>query len=364
MTRRYLGLDIGAERVKVAEVILSGQAVTAGGCWERDHHKDPTAALDKLLTEIGWDDVAGAAVTGRLAGLLRLERVPLKAAAAEGLPLLHGEAAGFTVVSIGSHGFAVVELHPGGVTRVRENSRCSQGTGNFLRQLVERFGLTLAEADALCDAVDDPAPLSGRCPVILKTDMTHLANRGEQRARILAGLYDAVCENVQALVKPTPGMKRLLLIGGVCRSERIRRHFARAAERLGMQLVAGNPERDLFLEAFGAAVVAARRQVAAPELAQLFAKTESVDLEKIPSLTEALGMVRRMPAPQLAVAPAAAVILGLDIGSTGSKALAFDLEQQQPVWERLYLHPGRPGERRPATGGSACATRPPQRHAV
>ena len=32
--------------------------------------------------------------------------------------------------------------------------------------------------------------------------MTHLANKGEDRARILAGLFDAVCENVQVLVKP------------------------------------------------------------------------------------------------------------------------------------------------------------------
>ena len=28
------------------------------------------------------------------------------------------------------------------------------------------------------DPVEDAAPLSGRCPVILKTDMTHLANKG------------------------------------------------------------------------------------------------------------------------------------------------------------------------------------------
>ena len=59
----------------------------------------------------------------------------------------------------------------------------------------------------------DPAPLSGRCPVILKTDMTHLANKGEDRGRILAGLFDAVCENVLVLLKPGLSPGRVLLAG-------------------------------------------------------------------------------------------------------------------------------------------------------
>jgi activator of 2-hydroxyglutaryl-CoA dehydratase len=96
----------------------------------------------------------------------------------------------------------VLEIRPGGIEVFRENSRCSQGTGNFLRQLVERFELTVETASELCADVADPAPLSGRCPVILKTDMPHLANMGVERARIVAGLFDAVCENVQVLVKP------------------------------------------------------------------------------------------------------------------------------------------------------------------
>ena len=101
------------------------------------------------------------------------------------------------MIDIGAHGFSVLTLEPDGAGTYRENPRCSQGTGNFLRQLVERFGLTPEEADARSPTGGEAAPLSGRCPVILKTDMTHLANRGEDRARILAGLFDAICENVR-----------------------------------------------------------------------------------------------------------------------------------------------------------------------
>jgi hypothetical protein len=144
--------------------------------------------------------VTGAAVTGRLSRQVALLRVPPKQAQHLGYRLLSGDMNPVTIVSIGSHGFSVLELRGADNEVFRENPRCSQGTGNFLRQLVERFNLSLVESDALCGPEVEAAPLSGRCPVILKTDMTHLANKGEGRARILAGLYDAVCENVQVLL--------------------------------------------------------------------------------------------------------------------------------------------------------------------
>jgi len=78
--------------------------------------------------------------------------------------------------------------------------------------------------------------------VILKTDMTHLANKGERREQILAGLFDAVCENVQALIKPRLGPKRVLLAGGVSRAPRVRRHFRVFLPRHGLVLVDGNGE--------------------------------------------------------------------------------------------------------------------------
>jgi activator of 2-hydroxyglutaryl-CoA dehydratase len=82
----------------------------------------------------------------------------------------------------------------------------------------------MASADKATGTIQ-AASLSGRCPVILKTDMTHLANKGENRAQILAGLFDAVCENVLVLVKPGISPPGVCLIGGVSRSCRIQNTF-------------------------------------------------------------------------------------------------------------------------------------------
>ena len=338
MTRRYIGLDVGAETVKVVE--LAGEPGRLA--WTRrarlDHQKDPAAALRPLLAEWGWDAAAGACATGRLGRTLAVERIPGKQARIAGHHFVHGNGHAAAVVDIGAHGFSVLTLEPDGRDTYRENPRCSQGTGNFLRQLVERFGLTPEQADEVASGAV-AAPLSGRCPVILKTDMTHLANKGEDRGRILAGLFDAICENVQVLVK-AQGPRAVTLAGGVGQSRRVRENFRAWLERRGMALRDGG-EDALFLDALGCAALAAERAAAPPPLAALFRAVEHAALDRLAPLSAALSRVRRLPAPPPAPG-GGEVILGLDIGSTGSKVVALDVASGRPAWEAYGRTSGDP----------------------
>ncbi len=339
---RHIGIDIGSETIKVVEL----QDGPDGLRWTRrqivEHHKEPAAVLRRTLETWAWQDVDSARVGGRLARLVDLERVPGKQAQATGLRFLRGTTPA-TVVSIGSHGFSVLELRDSGIEVYRENSRCSQGTGNFLRQLVERFDLSIEAASAMCEDITEPAPLSGRCPVILKTDMTHLANKGESRAHILAGLYDAVCENVQVLIKPSVSPADLVLIGGVARSRRIRGHFAAFTDRHGMRLVDLQDDDGLYVDALGCAVLAAERPIAVPQFDALFGEPEPAKLDRVPGLSDYLGRVRRLVAPPLPeTAATAPIALGFDIGSTGSKLVALDRASRQTLWSGYVQTNGDP----------------------
>jgi predicted CoA-substrate-specific enzyme activase len=336
--QRYIGLDVGAETVKAVE--LRG---TRGSLeWTRrarlDHQKDPAAALARLLGEWGWNDAAGACATGRLGRALAAERIPGKQARIAGHHLLHGNGKAAAVVDIGAHGFSVLALEADGRDTYRENPRCSQGTGNFLRQLVERFGLEPEQADEIASGAS-AAPLSGRCPVILKTDMTHLANKGEDRGRILAGLFDAICENVQVLVKAR-GPREVLLAGGVGQSRRVRENFRAWLAARDMTLRDGS-EDALYLDALGCAAIAAERPAAPPPLARLFRNVEHAALDRLPALAESLPRVRRLARPEPA-AGSGPVLLGLDVGSTGSKVVALDVESRQPAWEAYVRTAGDP----------------------
>ncbi len=338
MRDRYIGLDVGAETVKVVE--LAGAPGRLA--WTRrarlDHQKDPPAALRGVLHEWGWDSAAAACATGRLGRSLAVERIPGKQARIAGHHFLHGNGKRAAVIDIGAHGFSVLALEPDGGNTYRENPRCSQGTGNFLRQLVERFGLSPDEADEIASGAES-APLSGRCPVILKTDMTHLANKGEDRGRILAGLFDAICDNVQVLVKAA-GPRDVTLAGGVGQSRRVRENFRAWLARRGMSLRDGT-EDALFLDALGCAAIAAERPASRPSLDRLFRSAQHAALDHLPPLSAALGKVKRLerPAATATTTTSGPVLLGLDIGSTGSKAVALDVGAGQPAWE-AYVRTG------------------------
>ncbi|MBI5384879.1 MAG: CoA activase [Verrucomicrobia bacterium] len=331
---RFLGIDAGAETIKVVEVRREKAKLR----WTRreivEHGKAPGLALQRLLREWEWDAVQAAAVSGRFGKQVQLPRVPAKQAQARAFRFLCGEAAA-TIVSIGGHGFSVLELRDNGLEVFRENSRCSQGTGNFLRQLVERFSLTIEEASELAASVEKPAPLSGRCPVILKSDMTHLANKGEDRGRILAGLFDAVCENVQGLIKPDLSPARVVLIGGVGRSPRVQAAFREFLGRHRMTLLPLENDDGLFFEALGCALVAAETTAVLPTLDSLLAPPNGTKLDRVPALAASLHKVRRMvsPPPALINGETRELVLGFDIGSTGSKCVALDAGSRAIVWQ-------------------------------
>ena len=343
-SQRVLGVDAGAETLKLVEL------ATVDGQWKVqrryrvEHGKEPHTLLDRLYREWGAAAFTGAALTGRMGRQFSLARVPLQQAQSRAFRFHYPKMSG-TLVSIGSHGFSVLEVRANGREVFRENSRCSQGTGNFLRQLTGRFSLAVEEASALCADVEHAATLSGRCPVILKTDMTHLANKGENRAEILAGLFDAVCENVLNLIKPGISPGPVVLIGGVSQSPRVQRTFRDRLAKYGYQLCVPG-EDGLYWEALGAALLAAEQALPAPSVEKLLADHHGATLERTPALTTCLSRVRRMQAVPWEARNGCVrdLILGLDIGSTGAKAVALDAVTQLIVWDAYRETRGAPVE--------------------
>jgi predicted CoA-substrate-specific enzyme activase len=342
---RFIGIDVGAETIKVVELARCGGKLHFIRRQRIEHEKEPGPVLLELLKHWNWPTVTGAAITGRLSQQARLPQVPIKQAQTRGFRFQFDDEPA-TVVSIGSHGYSVLELRSSGMEVFRENNRCSQGTGNFLRQLVGRFSLSVGEASELCADVEKSAALSGRCPVILKTDMTHLANKGEDRAAILAGLFDAICKNVMVLIKPDRSPKRVVLIGGVSQSRRIQRVFRQSFEELGMSLVPNHTEDALFIEALGSALVASEIGEAPPSLERLLAPPRKNALERLPALGDSLGLVHRLKGAPMADVKGQSrrLLVGLDIGSTGSKAVAIDVEKRDAVWEGYRQTSGAPVE--------------------
>ncbi|MGC4063047.1 MAG: hypothetical protein QM784_00025 [Polyangiaceae bacterium] len=105
-----LGIDIGAESIKLAVVESGPGQLSVRSILSRAHQKEPERVLKEMLCDGGFGDIDRVAVTGRLHSLVRAYRVPSKAALRRGARELRPELARMTVLSIGAHGFAVLEL--------------------------------------------------------------------------------------------------------------------------------------------------------------------------------------------------------------------------------------------------------------
>ena len=154
----FVGIDLGAETTRLIRIEREGEGVSVQRRFFEPHGKRPGAGLRTHLEQFDWPSVHGAAVTGRLARLVRLPRVPVKQALLRACGF-HFPARPVTLVSIGARGFSVLNWKPGGTPGWRENGRCAQGTGNFLGQLTGRMGLSVDEADRIANQVDDPIVL-------------------------------------------------------------------------------------------------------------------------------------------------------------------------------------------------------------
>ena len=61
MVERYIGIDIGAETLKLAELTRDGDALRWSGRALLAHDKEPVARLGEFLSDHGWGGLSGAA---------------------------------------------------------------------------------------------------------------------------------------------------------------------------------------------------------------------------------------------------------------------------------------------------------------
>jgi activator of 2-hydroxyglutaryl-CoA dehydratase/predicted nucleotide-binding protein (sugar kinase/HSP70/actin superfamily) len=213
-----------------------------------------------------------------------------------------------------------------------ENDKCSSGTGENMQRIAARFGLTLDEADALALSASESIPITARCSVFAKSEMTHFANQGKPTGDLFNGYFASVARNVRALLARNQVEGPVYLIGGPSRIRVFRRSLQ---DLLGREVRL--PEHFLCFEAVGAAAVAAEQVRKAPPSA--LPEDPNAIVRPTTKRFAALAPARRWQerVTLLPAIPAAAedlerpTILGLDLGSTGAKAVLTSVATGKPV---------------------------------
>lgn len=310
----YVGINIGAVTVKV--VSLDGDRVDVRIV---PHQGRAPQVVEALCREFPVG--ASVGVSGHLGHISEV------AATEAALGYVDGRFD--AVASLGGEAFAIYLLDGTRILSVLSHNKCAAGSGEFFVQQIGRLGLDMETAiDRSFEG--KVVPLAFRCSVHCKSDITHKLNRQEATTQdVLHTLHDSMANKVVSLLeKGQRPLNRLLAVGGVAQN---RAMIASLREKLPHTEVVVLPESPYF-EALGTALLTRAEPIHhSPNL------TARASLGTLPNLAQCESRVTLVSTPHPDPLAAGPFVLGVDAGSTTTKAVLLD-----PVTRRIVAsHYGR-----------------------
>jgi predicted CoA-substrate-specific enzyme activase len=330
-----LGICIGASTL--SSVVLErrdGGTPSIRHASALPHNGDPRTAVLETLERLEARRYGRIAVTGRsFRDCLNLTALSEPESVEEAFLHLYGGGSGFNaIVSAGGETFLAYVLDGGGrISSVQTGNKCASGTGEFFLQQIRRMGMTLE--DALQSArTETPYRVSGRCSVFCKSDCTHATNKGIPKGRVAAGLSRMMAEKILELLTHVP-RSRILLIGGCARNAVMVDYLKKEIDPLVV------PPEAPFFEAFGCALWALDHEtLPLPDRRNLFHPGKGL-FPRLAPLRRFEDRVSFTTAPRGTAAKGDRFILGLDVGSTTTKA-ALVRTGDDAVCASVYIRTG------------------------
>lgn len=341
-----LGLDIGSVNVKLALVednnilVLDSEKVTSSSS------SAAASLLDRLVEKIDPKQIATAAASGSGSAIIpkELDWAEYSSSLSIASGLLHYHPEAKTIIQIGGQSSFLVELEDGLAKpwRVSSNPLCAAGTGMFLEQQAYRLGISMEDFARLALDFEGVAPrIAARCSVFAKTDLIHLQQKGVSLNAMLYALCGSIARMVASLKKGVFQVP-IYCLGGVAANAAIIKALNESISvRNGSQVSVIVPEHHLHIEALGAAFLAARSGRTSI-VSRIPSKPGNQHTFEMPGLKSARHRPESWKPPIIA-GPFRAY-LGVDVGSTSTKAVVLDEEGKQVMAKSYLMTAGRPVE--------------------
>ncbi len=235
------------------------------------------------------------------------------------------------VASLGGETFVLYRLDEfGNISDINTKNQCASGTGEFFMQQISRMNLDIDNAAEISKNAK-PYKVTGRCSVFCKSDCTHALNKGIPKSEVASGLALMIADKVEELTgKNTSG--KILITGGVTKNQAVMKHLFDKSSEFEISEYSTN------FESLGAALYALDNETIIPN-------NENIIIENIKSfsfhkpLADFKDMVMFKSGSRRKAKEGEECILGLDVGSTTTKAVLISAEDNQILAsEYLYTH--------------------------
>ncbi|ERP30931.1 BadF/BadG/BcrA/BcrD ATPase family protein [Chitinivibrio alkaliphilus] len=373
-----LGLDIGSTTVK--GVVLDTQNDVLWKEYLR-HNGHQAEAVHTLLTAVSKrfaHTPIRIAVTGSgarsLAPVIDADFIQEVNAVTLAVETLYPQAG--SVVELGGQDAKVIIWRGGsgesrGATLTYMNDKCAGGTGSTIDKIIGKIGLTHEEAAAVKDLAITPHKISAKCGVFAETDVVGLLKAGVNKEEIFYSLCHAmVNQNLEVLVRGNILRDTVLLLGGPNRFISAlpgvwRKNIQAAWEIQGYQPRERSLEKTVivpddaeYFAAMGAVFFNRSRPEHKEESHFSFAAlTEHIkelsrggtavhagplisSQEELEEFSRAYTL-RDIESPRYQSGERVSVYVGIDGGSTSTKAVLLD-QEGTPIYRQYYLSTGNP----------------------
>jgi len=218
------------------------------------------------------------------------------------------------IISGGGESFLVYEIDKEGkIFNLYTGNKCASGTGEFFLQQLKRMNMTLEEARD-CANLNEPYKVAGRCSVFCKSDCTHALNKNIDKGRVIAGLCEMMADKIVELVRKS-SFKKILFIGGCSHNEGMLYYLKK---KLGEVII---PSYADSFEALGAALWGLSHPTQTIDMSEDWLNQHKSSFSFLEPLYLFKDKVTFKEAPKKEASAYDQCILGLDVGSTTTKAV-------------------------------------------
>ena len=229
-----LGLDAGSVSAGLAVLTPEKEILHSD---YRFHHGQIAATLEKMLASVDPGRLAAVCLTHSTPQIIDGDwrcddRVAVIAAAG----FFHDKIG--AILNVGGENFSLMRFDKQGrYAGLETNTSCAAGTGSFLDQQAGRLNLS-GISDLARIAADNTGAvpkIASRCAVFAKTDLIHAQQEGYSLAEICDGLCRGLARNiVDTVFKHERPNVPVIFCGGVARNPAVIHHIS---EMTGIQLV-------------------------------------------------------------------------------------------------------------------------------
>ncbi len=294
------------------------------------HNGDPKHKLLDILNSKYSSKYPIAATGRKFRNILNIANISEPEATESALQFYFKDKKFDGVASLGGETFMVYSLDATGhISNVHTKNQCASGTGEFFMQQIKRMDLSLEETMQI-SRDKEPFHVSGRCSVFCKSDCTHALNKGIPKGEVAAGLCEMIADKADELMAKL-NSESILIAGGISQNASVMSYLKKSYSDLFI------PEEAPYLEALGAAIYAAEHDTSTlQETDEVFIEAQS-SFDFLKPLDNFKDKVTFSDAKRGTYDVAKKYVLGLDVGSTTTKAVLIDTTDLEII-SSIYLY--------------------------